>query len=112
MSHQLGPLDVECDAPCYAVVSACWQIGLTSPADVRWCRLSTYLRQREGLKSLFSFTPWKGLLGKNEVVDNACTCGHALPLLEKCTFTFSTGEVEEYLMGQCPRCRTIFWEEV
>jgi hypothetical protein len=31
--------------------------------------------------------------------------------MEGYTFTFASGKEAEYLLGQCRRCRTIFWEE-
>jgi len=27
------------------------------------------------------------------------------------TFTFATGREESYLLAQCSRCQTVFWEE-
>jgi hypothetical protein len=38
-------------------------------------------------------------------------CGHVLPTLEKYAFTFAFGKVVDFLLGQCHRCRTMFWEE-
>jgi hypothetical protein len=32
-------------------------------------------------------------------------------MLERCTFTFRDGRQRDYLLGQCGRCRTVFWEE-
>jgi hypothetical protein len=33
-----------------------------------------------------------------------------MPLLEVCTFIFfATGKFASYFLGQCGRCRTIFW---
>jgi hypothetical protein len=40
----------------------------------------------------------------------ACTCGAPLPEPGQFIFTFSTGRLATYLLSQCPRCRTIFWE--
>ena len=34
MSSRLGPLQIECDAPPYMIVSACRKIGFESPEDV------------------------------------------------------------------------------
>jgi hypothetical protein len=50
------------------------------------------------------------LLGMNKS-GSACDCGHPLPVLEKCTFTFITGREVSYLIGQCPRCHAVFWED-
>ena len=110
MASQLGPLEVECDAPSYAVVRACRSIGVHSPEDVRWCRLSHYLSQG-GWKGLFQALTWNNLLGRGETDEKCCSCGVGLPLLEKVTFTFTSGRQESYLMAQCQRCGTVFWEE-
>jgi hypothetical protein len=42
--------------------------------------------------------------------EHACTCGEPLPDLKKFEFTFLSGKVGNYLLGQCRRCRTIFWD--
>ena len=36
MNGHLGPVEVECDAPPYAVVQACAYLGFDRPLDVRW----------------------------------------------------------------------------
>jgi hypothetical protein len=111
MSNQLGPLDVNCDAPSYPIVRASRRVGLEVPEDVRWCRMSHFLELAGGWKGLFHPRTWKKILGGNEVDERACSCGERLPALERVTFTFTTGREESYLLGQCPRCRTIFWED-
>ncbi len=111
MSSQLGPIEVYCDAPPYPVVRACRRVGIRAPEDVRWCRLSHFLSQVAGWKGLFHPFTWKKILGHAEGEDRACTCGDHLPVLEKVTFTFTTGREESYLIGQCGRCATVFWEE-
>jgi hypothetical protein len=35
-----------------------------------------------------------------------------LPAMTQYTFTYLSMDQVEYLMGQCARCRTIFWEKV
>jgi hypothetical protein len=35
----LGPMDIECEAPPYSVVKACQGLRFQSPLDVRWCRI-------------------------------------------------------------------------
>jgi len=40
-----------------------------------------------------------------------CGCGQALPLLERCTFTFASERSIDYLIGQCPTCKAIYWQE-
>ena len=111
MSKRLGPLDVECDSPPYAVVRACHRIDLHTPEDVRWCRMSHHLAAQGGWRDFLGHEPFKSLLGVQHHSDKPCVCGGRLPMLERCTFTFNTGRQVCYLMGQCRRCRTIFWDE-
>jgi hypothetical protein len=111
MAKRLGPLEVNCDAPPYSIVRACRRIGIHSPEDVRWFRLSQYLNQQPGWQDLLHGQKWKAFLGLNRTGETACSCGHKLPGLEKATFTFNTGREVSYYVGQCLRCRTIFWED-
>jgi len=60
---------------------------------------------------LFSLGTWKALLGLKSTKIRNCSCGRGLPALERYTFTFRNGSEASYLLGQCSRCRTIFWEE-
>jgi hypothetical protein len=108
MSSQLGPLDIQCDAPPYSVVHACEGLGFRSPLDVRWCRMSHFPGDREGGTGMF---PWKLLFGAGQPQEKACTCGVPLPALEKYTFTLVSAKVSDYFLGQCRRCHTVFWEE-
>ncbi len=111
MSNQLGPIDVQCDAPSYAVVRACRRVGIRTPEDVRWCRMSHFLDQAGGWKGLFHPVTWKKLLGRAQDGEHCCSCGERLPMLERVTFTFTTGREETLLLGQCDRCASVFWEE-
>jgi hypothetical protein len=110
MSNHLGPLEVECDAPPYAIVRACRKLGMSEPEDVRWCRKG---RSRRSQSWIQFFSPlWGHLIGREERDETLCVCGWPLPLLENYSFTFLSGEQVEYQMGQCPRCRTIYWDKV
>jgi hypothetical protein len=100
-----------CDAPGYSVVRACRRVGIDNPEDVRWCRMSHFLREGASWMGLFHPFTWKKLLGRDEGEEKGCSCGERLPALERVTFTFTTGREETYLMGQCTRCGTVFWEE-
>lgn len=102
MSEQYGPLDVECDAPSYTVVRACSEIGIEAPEDVRWCRLSHLLNPSGGGHGLL---PRRGRAAKRR-----CFCGEPLPQLQSYLITFNTGREVYYLLGQCSRCHTVFWE--
>ena len=110
MFNILGPMDIECDAPLYCVVKACGQLGFQSPLDVRWCRMSRFRGgQREPDRG---FHPLRWLFGGGPSPKRTCTCGQPLPLMECYTCTFESAKECHYLLGQCRRCRTMFWEEV
>src|SRR5437764_637728 len=51
------------------------------------------------------------LFGTGQTPRTTCTCGQPLPLLEDYSFVFASVKKAHYLLGQCYRCRTIFWEE-
>src|SRR5437868_7926718 len=105
MPNQLGPLEFCCDAPPYNIVRACRMIGLRSPEDVRWCRLSPFIGTSPKPQS------WRMLLGMTRPEEGACTCGQKLPLLERYTFTLISGNQSSYFLGQCSRCRSIYWDQ-
>ena len=96
--------DVECDAPPYPVVRATRRAGLTSPEDVRWCRVG----HDAGL--LGQWARWLWRLGRGAPGPRACRCGHPLPALASFAFTSVTGRQAHYLLVQCPRCRTVYWD--
>jgi hypothetical protein len=109
MSNQSGREESRCDAPPYSVVKACQRLGFRSPLDVRWCRLDqarNALPERSG-----GLQAWMLLFWGNEPREKTCSCGQPLPVLERYTFTFRSGRAADYFLGQCRRCRTIFWEE-
>ncbi len=99
MPDDLGPIDILCDAPPYPVVKACAGLGFEEPQDVRWSRLDRRRPPRPA--GLF---PWLRSAAPR------CTCGQPLPALESYTFTFTSGSQAQYYLGQCPRCRTIYWD--
>jgi hypothetical protein len=111
VAKQLGPLEISCDAPPFSVVTACRRVGFQEPEDVRWSRLSQVLgapsREWEALKR----NPLKLVLRMGAPDMKKCHCGQKLPELDHYTFTFLAGEESSYLLGQCPRCRTVYWEE-
>jgi hypothetical protein len=106
MSSQLWPIEINCDAPSYLVVQACERLRFLSPLDVRWCRMSNFLHESNA-----SLRLWNFLFTKNQLERRTCTCGELLPVLEGYAFTFACGKVLNYGLGQCPKCRTVFWEE-
>jgi len=111
MSSQLGPIEIDCDAPPYPVVKACERLGFHSPLDVRWCRISHFLPNCGERGHGGGISLWMWLLSKIRPQDITCTCGVPLPILDWYTFTFLSGKDLTYHLGQCSRCRTIFWEE-
>jgi hypothetical protein len=110
MFHRSNTVGFECDSLPYPLVKACRKVGFCDPEDVRWCRLSHLRPRAPGWRELFSLRTWKALFGLREV-DRRCSCGRHLPTLERFTFTLKSGRAEEYLLGQCGACRTIYWEE-
>jgi len=106
MSSQLGPIEICCDAPSYLIVQACERLRFRSPLDVPWWRLSHYLNENSS-----RFGVWNLLFAKTRAEKKTCHCGAPLPILEDYAFTFACGKVANYGLAQCPRCRTIFWEE-
>jgi hypothetical protein len=112
MSSQLGPIDFDCDAPPYSIVGACATLGFLSPLDVRWCRLCHFRDLERERSAEAAFQPWTWLFGNKSNARTTCPCGQSLPMMERCTFTFPSGRVAHYHIGQCSRCHAIYWEEL
>src|SRR5207244_12610388 len=105
MPNRLGPLEVNCDAPPYNIVRACQMIGLRSPEDVRWSRLSQFAgASAAGRESITQGPSWRSLLGMSPAECVRCKCGQKLPLLEQYTFTLISGRQTSYITGHCTRC--------
>jgi hypothetical protein len=111
MANHSESVDFPCDSPPYTVVKACQQLGFHAPLDVRWCRLSGVFQSLPERSGILHFQPWKSLLGRSYPREKVCLCGGPLPILERYLFAFQSGRRANYLLGQCPQCRTIFWEE-
>jgi hypothetical protein len=111
MSSSLGPIEIVCDAPPYAIVRAALALGFYCPEDVRWCRLSHFRAEHESRWELLNPLSWKAALGGTPRREMDCSCGQDLPVMERYVFTYGTGAQALYLLGQCRRCHTIFWEE-
>ena len=108
MAGTLHPLESRCDAPPFPVVGACQKVGFRSPLDVRWYRLSHFLAARSSRPST---PPGAEVFDTRPTRRKTCTCGEPLPRLEKYAITFVFEKVADYLLGQCRRCGTMFWEE-
>ncbi len=112
MALDLGPIEINCDAPPYSIIQACRRVGVQRPEDVRWCRITHFLNGEGSGDEPANVQAWKVFLGMSKARKMACSCGHKMPLMEKCTFTFITGREVSYFIGQCNRCLTVFWDEV
>jgi hypothetical protein len=102
-------LEIDCDAPAYPIVQACRRIGVRNPEDVRWRRMN--LDRPGGWQEFFRLRSWKKWLGGSGPENPRCSCGQDLPEPIRCTFTYVDGREEDYVIGQCRRCRTVFWDE-
>lgn len=108
IEQDLGPIEIVCDAPPYHVVRACNLIGLESPEDVCWRRLDHH-EARGGWRKLLDSC--QRLLGVRSSTDSRCACNEEMPELNCFSFTFVMNRTLTYRLGQCPRCRTVFWED-
>jgi hypothetical protein len=109
MSKRIEPMEVICDAPAYTVVKACSQLGFQNPEDVRWCRMNGFFSPSDQASwGELIRQPLKVLAGKT---DHKCSCGQFVPRLERYQFTMSNGTSQFYHLGQCLRCRTMYWEK-
>jgi hypothetical protein len=111
MFGRFGRFEICCDAPPYGVVRACERCGFHTPLDVRWCRMSKFLSGEGHRRGNVGIRFWRWLFGKGKPRVRTCTCGQPLPDLKKHGFTYLSKKVGDYLLGQCPRCRTVFWDE-
>jgi hypothetical protein len=111
MSSAFALLEIACDAPSYEIVRACERVGFSSPLDVRWCRVDHVAMQRGRWWRLLRNQPWQALLSLVQLGEPRCGCGHALPDLRYFEFKFLGGGQADLLIGQCPRCRSMFWKE-
>ena len=92
----LGPLEIECDSPPYPIVQACNAIGVIRPEDSLWVSIS-------------AFTKFKKDATNKE--KSLCFCLKKLPKPAKFRFTYNTGTEHSYSVGQCQKCKTVFWSQ-
>ena len=104
-------LDMECDAPLYTIVQACRSLGFHSPEDVRWCQIDKVSPQPKPRHRWLSWSFLRGLIGRPGPQAAGCQCRQELPRCDQYTFTLRSGEKKHLLLGQCSRCRTIYWKE-
>lgn len=111
MTTRLGPVEIDCDAPPYEIVCSCEAAGLNSPLDVRWCRVSHLRGRAAEHPSLWSRAcRMFGAAGRSE--PRACSCGQRLPKLGRFRFVFLGQSAGEFVLGQCQRCKTVYWEPI
>lgn len=103
--------EFECDAPPYPIVEACETIGIRSPLDVRWCRISRSRLASGQASSLFGRLVRKLFHAQPPEAEITCFCRKPLPETECYRFTCSGEESVCYRIGQCPQCFTIFWDD-
>jgi hypothetical protein len=103
--------DIDCDAPAYPIVRACRGLGFHAPEDVRWCHVPPVSRRPARSESVFNLQAWMAFFSKSAPKGPTCSCGRELPRLDSYTFTLMSGKEVRYLLGQCGRCRCIYWKE-
>lgn len=111
MCKQLWPFVIRCDTPPYAVVLACKGSGFQSPLDVGWCHMSQVKTRTTQHRSSFGSRLWQFLFGASKPKETICVCGQPLPELKQYHLAVHSEKESDYLLGQCCRCRTIFWDE-
>jgi hypothetical protein len=111
MSRDLGPLDVVCDAPPYGVVRACRALGFDAPEDVRWCETGHFLRERSHDHAALQAVDWNVLVERLGPRRLACACGRSLPQLAGYRFAGPGDASGLYHLGQCPRCKRVYWRK-
>lgn len=109
MCSRFGRVEMWCDAPPYDVVRACTGCGFQSPLDVRWCRMPHFLEEAGQGKETFGMRLWRWLFGWASP-QQTCSCGQPLPVLATYEFSRPSEQRGDYLLAQCPRCWTMFWD--
>jgi len=107
-----GALEIECDAPAYSIVQSCRKLGFQAPEDVRWCPVEEVASKPRQRPAWLSLGHLKSLFARVEPRSPTCICGAERPKLQGYWFTFLSGKESQLLLGQCHRCKTIFWKEV
>lgn len=111
MASQLGPIEIDCDAPSYAIVRACHRVGVRTPEDVPWYRFGHFVNGHGGRKAVPGLRDLFSRLLGHRPRRTDCSCGRPLPEPALCMFFLASGGQESYLIGQCERCRTVYWDE-
>ena len=110
MVNNLGTPDIQCDAPRYDVVHACRWLGFQFPLDVRWLPMNHCLGGQNPRHSIMRRF-WRFCFGHVEA-EKHCTCGSPLADVRRYRFSGIFANEPDYLLGQCFKCRTIFWQKI
>jgi hypothetical protein len=102
-------LEIDCDAPPYYIVQACWQIGVETPEDVRWLEAGHLLAHAGIPGPRGKSRRWNDLLEMGNLSGLHCSCGARLPFLTRYKFTLNDSDLVFYSFGQCGRCKTVYW---
>ena len=109
--NPFGTTEIDDEAPPYAIVQACRRLGFYAPEDVRWCQVSAAPPASKPQPESGRFRILRSFFGKRGPKRPRCACGRPLPRLENHTFTLRSGEQNQLRLGQCHRCKTIYWQE-
>jgi hypothetical protein len=111
ISDDLSKLELDCDAPAYGVVRHCQDVGFLSPLDVRWRRLEQASPTIMGWRRWLLLAFWKRW-SRRAATGPTCACGTPLPAMRRFRYLDLEGVATDYLLGQCPHCRTMLWNQL
>src|SRR5579864_3499742 len=103
MFSRAATLEMWCDAPDYAIVRACRQLGFRKPLDVAWYHHGRHLHSHRAKPGILAFFAWARCFVRSTLAPQ-CRCGAPLPALDLCAFTDVAGKELRYRLGQCCRC--------
>jgi hypothetical protein len=76
---------------------------------VRWLEGGHLLADRGISAPRSKSRRWNDLLDAGTLAQLACSCGQPLPYLTRYKFTLNDQDVVFYSLGQCVRCKTVYW---
>lgn len=98
MDDRLAETILIADCPPHPIVEASGACGVESPCDVRWFKIENYIALYSQVLEEIHFSS-----------EHYCACKEKLPKLAKYRFTYSSSDEVVYALGQCAKCRTVFW---
>lgn len=105
----LQPVEIICDAPPYSIVQACTTIAIEKPEDVRWWEVTHFLEEHGFRPGVHPGDRWRPAVECMPPRALVCPCGRELPRLVEYRFYFDDGSEADYSLGQCRRCKTVYW---